>query len=97
MPAIPRGIDWTAIWYKELEVRGAYTQAIEALDGERIGSFELALRLIGEHAARLAPLVSARFPLTDYRQAFEHAIHAGRRGGVKTVFAPGLTGGAAGR
>jgi threonine dehydrogenase-like Zn-dependent dehydrogenase len=97
MPAIPRGIDWTAIWYKELQVRGAYTQAIEEVAGERIGSFELALRLTGAHAARLAPLVTARFPLADYRRAFDHAIHAGRRGGVKTVFAPGLASGAEGR
>ena len=87
MPAIPRGVDWTSIWYKELLVVGAYTQAVEEVGGERIGTFDLALRLMAEHGARLAPLVTRRFPLTDYRPAFAEAIHAGRRGAVKTVFA----------
>jgi threonine dehydrogenase-like Zn-dependent dehydrogenase len=97
MPAIPRGVDWTAIWYKELQVRGAYTQAMEEVDGERIGSFELALRLATEHSGRLAPLLSARYPLADYRAAFDHAIHAGRRGAVKIALAPGLAQGGEGR
>ncbi len=87
MPAIPRGVDWTSIWYKELKVVGAYTQAMEEVAGERIGTFPLALRLMAEHGARLAPLVTGRFPLPDYRLAFGEAIHAGRRGAVKTVFA----------
>jgi threonine dehydrogenase-like Zn-dependent dehydrogenase len=99
MPAIPRGVDWTAIWYKELQVRGAYTQAMEEVAGERLGTFELAIRLMGEHAVRLSPLVNVRYPLSDYRQAFDHALHAGRRGGVKTVFATGagVQGGVEGR
>jgi threonine dehydrogenase-like Zn-dependent dehydrogenase len=89
MPAIPRGVDWTSIWYKELTVYGAYTQAVEEVAGERIGTLALALRLMVEHGARLAPLVTGRFPLAEYRRAFAEAIQAGRRGAVKTVFAMG--------
>ncbi len=86
MPAVPRGVDWTSIWYKELEVRGAYTYGTEAVGGERLRTFELAIRLLGEFSERLRPLVSARFPLADYRRAIAHAMDTGRSRSVKTVF-----------
>ena len=31
MPAIPKNIDWTSVWYKELQVSGAYTYGVEEL------------------------------------------------------------------
>ena len=36
--------------------------------------------------AGLGRLVSARYPLAEYRRAVEHAAAAGRRGAVKVVF-----------
>ncbi len=35
MPAIPKTVDWTTIWYKELAVRGTYTYGVEDIGGER--------------------------------------------------------------
>ncbi len=87
MPAVPRQVDWTSIWYKELAVVGAYTQGTETLDGRRMRTFPLAMELMRARGAVLAPLVSARFPLQDFRQAFAHAAASGRLGAVKTVFA----------
>jgi threonine dehydrogenase-like Zn-dependent dehydrogenase len=86
MPAIPRGVDWTSIWYKELEVRGAYTYGTESVSGRSQRTFELAIRLLAERAEALAPLVSARFPIGQYGRAIGHAMRAGRSGAVKTVF-----------
>jgi threonine dehydrogenase-like Zn-dependent dehydrogenase len=86
MPAIPRGVDWTSIWYKELEVRGAYTYGTESIDGRRLRTFELAIRLLAERGEALRPLVSARFPLHQYERAIQHAMQAGRSRAVKTVF-----------
>lgn len=86
MPAIPRGVDWTSIWYKELEVRGAYTYGTENFEGRRLRTFELAIRLLAERTELLGSLVSARYPLREYGRAIEHAMRAGRAGAVKTVF-----------
>lgn len=86
MPAVPKGVDWTSIWYKELRVEGSYTQGTEVVNGQRVSTFELATRIMLERGAALAPLVSARFPLGDFRQAIAHALASGRRGAVKTVF-----------
>lgn len=80
MPGVPQGIDWTAMWHKELDVRGSYT-APEP-------TFERAVELAGEIAGRLRPLVSAAYPLTAWKDAIEHALDAGSRGSVKIAFRP---------
>lgn len=86
MPAIPRGVDWTSIWYKELAVKGAYTYGTEIMEGRRLRTFDLALRILAERGAALRPLVSARFPIHDYRRALAHAMNTGSSRSVKTVF-----------
>ena len=87
MPSIPKTVDWTTIWYKELHVLGTYAYGIEDHAGERVRTFELALRFLGERHAELAPLVTHRFPLTDYRRAIRTALLTGPHRSVKTVFA----------
>lgn len=90
MPAIPAGIDWTAIWYKEITVRGCYAYGFENWEGERVRTFALALRLLGRDggalAASLARLVGGRFALGAYRDAIDAALDTGRSGIAKTVF-----------
>ena len=39
MPAIPKNIDWTSVWYKELKVSGAYTYGVEITQARRFGPF----------------------------------------------------------
>ena len=86
MPAIPSGVDWTSIWYKELQVVGSYTYGTECWDGETIRTFQLALRLMEGLKDGLASLVTHKFPLRDYREALEVAMHTGRNGSIKTAF-----------
>lgn len=80
MPAVPRHVDWTAIWHKELHVQGAYTSTAP--------TFERALAHVGTARDALGQLVSARYPLRQYREAIRGALHAGSAGVVKTVFEP---------
>jgi threonine dehydrogenase-like Zn-dependent dehydrogenase len=86
MPAIPRGVDWTSIWHKELTVRGSYAYGVEHHGGEAVSTFSLAMAHLHAEGAPLAALVDARYPLVRYREAILHALHAGRRGSTKTVF-----------
>lgn len=80
MPGVPDGIDWTAMWHKELDVRGSYTCSDE--------TFSRAVEQVAAMSDRLAPLVTARFPLDDYGRALRTALDAGRLGQVKVVFEP---------
>ncbi|MCX8155856.1 MAG: zinc-binding dehydrogenase [Verrucomicrobiae bacterium] len=87
MPGIPKGIDWTSAWYKELRVQGSYAYGWEHLpEGRRVKTIQLALELLSQSAGRLKPLVSKKYPLTDYREAIAHAFHTEQPGNFKTVF-----------
>lgn len=86
MPAIPKNVDWTSIWYKELKVSGTYTYGMENYDGRQIRTFELGMQLLGQTGNQLLPLIGDRFSLQDYRGAIEAALHTGRSGTVKTLF-----------
>lgn len=80
MPGVPDGVDWTAMWHKELDVRGSYTCGDE--------TFVRAVALADFIGYRLAPLVGACYPLEEYGAAIGTALDAGRAGIVKTVFQP---------
>jgi threonine dehydrogenase-like Zn-dependent dehydrogenase len=69
-------LELTGLWHREVAIRGCY--AYEHAD------FTTAMALV--HDAHLSRLVSAAYPLADYKRAIEHAANAGRRGGVKIVF-----------
>ncbi|MCZ6679901.1 MAG: alcohol dehydrogenase catalytic domain-containing protein [Candidatus Poribacteria bacterium] len=86
MPAVPKNIDWTSIWYKELKVSGAYTYGIENTEGEPIRTFPLGIQLLQKMGHRLLPLIGERFSLKDYRRAIQSALHTGKSGSVKTIF-----------
>ncbi|MCZ6602849.1 MAG: alcohol dehydrogenase catalytic domain-containing protein [Planctomycetota bacterium] len=89
MPGIPFGVDWSAIWHRELIVRGVYAYGAESIDGKRRRTFDVAFELMKERAAELAPMVTNRFPLEDYRAALRIAMTAGKSKAVKVVFTNG--------
>ena len=80
MPSIPRGIDWTSIWHKELVVRGAYTSTTP--------TFRRAISMVQGLVEPMGSITGARYPLERYREAIHGALNAGRAGIMKTVFAP---------
>ncbi len=86
MPAIPKGIDWTALWHKEIEMAGTYTYCFESYQGRPIRTFALALEFLRQMRGRLDGLVGARFPLSQYRRAVHTALSTGQSGVIKTAF-----------
>ena len=86
MPGIPKNVDWTSIWYKQLRVTGAYTYGLENHNDEQLHTFTLGMRLLQKMEAQLRPLVSRLFPLRDYKRALQTALNTGKTATVKTVF-----------
>ena len=79
-------IDLTALWHRETELIGAYTYGTDAWpDGTSVSSFTRAMELT--KSAQLGRLVSAKYPLTSYKEAIRHAAEAGQRGSIKVTFA----------
>jgi threonine dehydrogenase-like Zn-dependent dehydrogenase len=82
------GADLTPLWFRELELVGAYTSGTERLgEGTERRTFDMALEM-ASGAPMLAELVGARYPLERWREAIDHAMSAGRLGTFKVAFAP---------
>lgn len=93
------GVDLTPVWARGLDLVGAARDGEEPAgrgpSGEAGGPTggEAAWSTVGRafELAATAPLdgvVSARYPLTRWRDALEHALCAGRLGAVRVVFDP---------
>ena len=87
LAALPKGIDWTPIWLNELQIKGSYTYGLELCQGQRMHTFQVALDLMAEGKVDLAPLVTHKFKLEDYRRALATVARKGQSGVIKAVFA----------
>ena len=81
------GADLTPLWFRELELVGAYTGGTEDVGGERRRTFDVAMELAAA-APMLEDLVGATYPLARWREALDHALGAGALGTFKVAFAP---------
>lgn len=90
MPGIPKGVDWTSVWYKELRVQGAYAYGWEEKTGQgegRVKTMALALDLLRSgKAGPLQELLNRTYPLGKFRTALDDAFHTGTSGAFKVAF-----------
>ena len=84
--ATPARFEWTPLYFKELELVGANGCGIERWEGERIHAFELYLRMLAAGRVAPGPLLTHRFPLEDYKDAFVTALDKPRHRSVKVLF-----------
>ncbi len=80
------GADLTPLWFRELELVGAYTSSVEEIDGRRAHTFELAMEFAAE--APVEDLLGGVYALSRWREALDHALSAGKLGTAKIAFDP---------
>lgn len=78
--------DLTPLWFRELELVGAYTGGMETVNGDRRHAFDIAIDLAGENP--IDGIVGATYPLSRWREAIDHALGAGKLGTLKVAFDP---------
>ena len=78
-------IDLTPIWFRELNVKGAYGRQFEHFAGGRISTYALVHRLMTEGKLDVAGMLTHKFRLKDYRQAFDVSLHKGRHQAIKVA------------
>ncbi len=92
--AFPRGVDWTPIWLNEITVRGSFWCGGENYRGKTTTTYRLAVDLLRERAVSLAPLLTHKFRLEDYRRAIDAHLRKSQSKMVKSAFSfdirPGL-------
>jgi threonine dehydrogenase-like Zn-dependent dehydrogenase len=84
MPAA--GADLAPVWFRELELSGAYAAGTELTEEGPASSFDLAMDLAA--GPPLEGMVGAEYPLSRWREALDHAFASGRLGTVKVAFNP---------
>jgi len=78
-------LELTTLWHRETSLVGAYAYGTETMhDGVQRRTFEMAIELAS--TAHLGRLLTATYPLNEYKDAIEHAANAGKRGAVKIAF-----------
>ena len=79
-------LDVTPIWYQEVDLIGTVGHDVVTWAGEQISTFELAMRWMQTGEVNCDDLLTHRFPLEAYRQAFQTAIDKDRNRSIKVVF-----------
>ncbi len=87
LPAIPRTVDWTPLWLKELRVVGSYTYAWESWNGQRRRTLEIVLDWMASGKVDLGFLVTHTFALEQFRQALHVALAKAGTASFKVAFA----------
>jgi len=82
------GADLAPLWFREITLLGAYGGGTEEIQGERLSTLRLALKLMGQKKLNLRPLLTHQFPLSRFQQALRIALHHPRHQSVKVALQP---------
>ncbi|MEB1809246.1 MAG: alcohol dehydrogenase catalytic domain-containing protein [Bacillaceae bacterium] len=91
LASIIDGIDWTAVWLNELEVKGSFAYSTGEYEGKTMRTLEIAIDLIRQKKVDLSPMISHRFPLENYKEAIYTATNKGSSSVMKVIFEHGNT------
>jgi threonine dehydrogenase-like Zn-dependent dehydrogenase len=88
--ARPKRFEWTPLYFKELAVLGSNAYGLETVEGKRANCIELYLDLLVHNRLNVDGLITHRYPLDHYADAFL-ALHNRRRSqAIKVTFNPRL-------
>lgn len=79
-------LDVTPVWYQEIDLIGAVGHDVVQWEGESISTFELAMRWMQMGRIRCEELLTHRYPLGAYRQAFATAVDKQKHKSIKVAF-----------
>ena len=82
----PQRFEWTPLYFKELSLVGSNAFAVEELDGRRQHAMEWYFELMRERGIDVTPIITHRFALDGYADAFMACHDQGRSGAVKVLF-----------
>ncbi len=79
-------LDVTPVWYQEVDLKGAVGHDEVRWQGEKLSTFELAMRWMRAGQLICQPLLTHRFRLDAYRQAFAVALDKRVARSIKVAF-----------
>ncbi len=89
--APPKRFEWTLLYFKELALLGSNSYGLETIEGRRCNCIEIYLDLLAQKRLDVSGMVTHRYPLENYAEAFLAARNKPDSGAIKVVFDPRLT------
>lgn len=84
---VPARFEWTPLYFKELRIVGSNAFGQETLGGESKHAMELYFDFVRSGRLDITPIITHRFTLAEYREAFLACYDQGASGAVKVAFA----------
>ena len=84
--ATPRRFEWTPLYFKEVSLIGSNGFGFEDFAGRRKHAIEIYFDLIKERGLDITSILTHRFSLERYAQAFLAGWDQGKSGAVKVLF-----------
>jgi len=81
-------IDWTLIWFKEINLKGIYCYGSDIFKGEKIRTYKIGLDMLLSDKIDVLPLVTHIFKLSEYKKAIDVATSKGKEKSVKVLLKP---------
>lgn len=81
-------VDTAPLWLDELNIIGTNGRAIETFNGRRMHTYEVVFELIQQSKLDLSGLVTHRFAVGQYKEAFATLVDRAASGAIKVVFTP---------
>jgi threonine dehydrogenase-like Zn-dependent dehydrogenase len=82
----PRRFEWTPLYFKEISLIGSNGFGIEAYEGRRQHAMQWYFEFIETKRIDVTPIITHRFALERYREAFMTCYAQGDHGAVKVLF-----------
>ncbi len=82
----PRRFEWTPLYFKEISIVGSNGFGIEEYEGRRQHAMEWYFEFIRTRRIDVTPIITHRFPLEAYREAFMTCYAQGDHGAIKVLF-----------
>jgi threonine dehydrogenase-like Zn-dependent dehydrogenase len=82
----PRRFEWSPHYFKEINLVGSNAFGVEEWNGKRQHAMRHYFDLIRDKRIDVTPIITHRFPLAEYKDAFLHTHEQGRYEAVKVIF-----------
>jgi len=82
-------VDTAPLWLDELTLIGANGRAFEQYEGRRMHTYEVVFELLRRRRIDLVGLLTHRFRVDQYKEAFRTLADRGGTGAIKVAFIPG--------
>ncbi|MFT4518411.1 MAG: threonine dehydrogenase-like Zn-dependent dehydrogenase [Halioglobus sp.] len=81
-----KSFEWTPLYFKEINIVGSNGFGIETFEGQRKHAMEWYFDFIAHRGLDVTPIITHRYPMRDYRDAFMSCHNQGKSGAVKVLF-----------